>query len=104
LSALWRDLNRVFFNIPIHYLYENSTNSKSGFNAFQHDHSKVVLWPVNTKVLTYLGSGVVVKYRATDNIYVVKLTYGIAYVTAETILGAEQLSTQALSVIIYYFQ
>jgi hypothetical protein len=38
-------------------------------------------------------------YRPSDNIYQVALSYGVGYLQPSAILGAEELSTQALNII-----
>jgi hypothetical protein len=63
-------------------------------------HSTVAgeAWPIDTKVLTVYGSGVVKGFREADSIYEVQMSFGRAFVHSTSILGAEQLSTQALYV------
>jgi histone deacetylase complex regulatory component SIN3 len=101
LAALWRDLLRVFFNLPVHYLYADqpALTFSSGLNA--QSHTQGAAWSVNTRVLTTYGSGVVVNYREKDDMYEIKLTsFGAkAFIRSNSIYGAEQLSTQALTAI-----
>jgi hypothetical protein len=52
LPAMWRDLLRTFFNIPMHYLYGGSTASYAAYG--QSDFVNVdpsEAWPEDTKVI-----------------------------------------------------
>lgn len=108
LAALWRDLLRVFFNLPVHYLYPSSpssvaTNSSTTATSSSSNGSLIggEAWPVGSRVLTIYGSATIISYRAEDNIYCVNLqALGAvqAFIHGAAILGAEQLSPQALSV------
>ncbi len=108
LAALWRDMLRIFFNIPPHYLYATVSSPSSLLQSVSSSfdivgtssHSTVAgeAWPIDTKVLTVYGSGVVKGFREADSIYEVQLSFGRAFVHSTSILGAEQLSTQALYV------
>lgn len=95
LAALWRDLIRVFFNVPSHYLYSTtSASSNANHDAFHPVSSEA--WLPNTKVITAFGSGIVESYRESDGIYCVRLAFGKAFLSASSIYGAEQLPPQAL--------
>lgn len=128
LAALWRDLLRVFFNIPVHYLYSaapgvppsataSSTASASSVNgdtvsdtsamnvdvapvpAAAYKLSAADAWPAHTKVITTYGSGEVLGYREEDGMYSVRLPFGIAFLSPSSVHGSEQLSSNALYVI-----
>lgn len=129
LAALWRDLLRVFFNIPVHYLYSTapgvasaattpstagSTSSVNGDTASDSSAMNVEVppvpaaayklsasdaWPAHTKVITTYGSGEVLGYREVDGMYSVRLPFGVAYLSPSSVHGSEQLSTNALYVI-----
>ena len=124
LAALWRDLLRVFFNVPVHYLYatgpaavHSTTATKTGDatvdNSAMNVDTAVPLpavpvgayklsasdaWPANTKVVTAYGSGEVLSFREADSMYAVKLDFGVAYMSPSSIYGSEQLSSNALFV------
>lgn len=97
LVALWRDLLRVFFNIPVHYLYPPSSSSASG-TASLPSSTPVVAWTAETQVATSYGSGAVTGYRPEDGMYSVQLPFGVAHVTSGNIYGSEQLSASAKQV------
>ena len=97
LPALWRDLLRVFFNLPVHYLYGGSTASYAAYG--QSDFVSVdpsEAWPEGTRVVTIYGSGTIMKFNGSDSLYQVQLPFGIGYLVPSAILGAEELSVQAL--------
>jgi hypothetical protein len=97
---MWRDLLRTFFNLPVHYLYGGSTASYAAYG--QSDFVNVdpsEAWPENTKVVTIYGSGVVKGFRSEDSLYKVQLPFGMGYLVPSAILGAEDLSPQALHAI-----
>ena len=52
-----------------------------------------VLSPKILQVLTVLGSAIVISFRPEDNMYEVRLPFGIGYIRASSIIGAEQLSS-----------
>jgi hypothetical protein len=95
LAALWRDLIRVFFNIPAHYLYPSSVSTGP---ALPGQLVAGEAYSVNTKVITSYGSGVVLRYRERDDMYEIKLALGKAFLLSNVVFGAEQLSPQALFV------
>ena len=100
LPAMWRDLLRVFFNMPVHYLYGGSTASYAAYG--QSDFVTVdpsEAWPEGTKVVTIYGSGTIMKFSSTDSLYQVQLPFGVGYLVPSAILGAEELSSQALHAI-----
>ena len=145
LTALWRDWLRVFFGIPVHYLYPAAsvlsvasasassiaaagilnptlgstipaasipaTNSiaissvtTSAKNLVPQQDNIPSLhtaeaWPIGTRVITLLGSGVVMDFRAEDGMHTIQLAFGKAYMTAVSIMGPEELSPQALQAI-----
>ena len=96
MMTLWRDLVRVFFNLPVHYLYGETQRSAITDHA-PLDPSES--WAVNTKVVTIYGSGVVLGFRPADSFYSVRLPFGVAYVKANAIIGAEALSATAMAAI-----
>mmetsp|Transcript_14329 Transcript_14329/g.12963 ORF Transcript_14329/g.12963 Transcript_14329/m.12963 type:complete len:106 (+) Transcript_14329:253-570(+) len=53
-------------------------------------------WSIGTKVLTIYGSGIIHSFRSLDAMYAVQLAFGLAYLKANSIIGAEELSNQAL--------
>ena len=100
LPALWRDLLRVFFNLPVHYLYGGSTASYAAYG--QSDFVSVdpsEAWPEGTRVVTIYGSGTIMKFNGSDSLYQVQLPFGVGYLVPSAILGAEELSVQALHAI-----
>jgi hypothetical protein len=110
LSALWRDLLRIFFNIPISYLYSPSSTASPSASAdstsllfssssdVKHPTITGEAWSNKTKVITIYGTGMVKNFREEDNLYEVELPFGRAFLSPSSILGAEQLSPQALYV------
>ena len=59
LPAMWRDLLRVFFNMPVHYLYGGSTASYAAHasaDCVPVDASEA--WPSGTKVSRADDAGV----------------------------------------------
>jgi C-terminal domain of Sin3a protein len=99
LAAVWRDLLRAFFNVPVHYLYNySSTTSTAAIrDAIPVDASEA--WAAGTTVLTIFGSGRILRFRPADNVYEVQLPYGVGYVKPSAIIGAEELSVQAIEAI-----
>lgn len=127
LAALWRDLLRVFFNIPVHYLYQPAvptTQSSAAAAALAsaaaaaEDGSAMAVdptalpavppaayrlsasdaWPPRTKVITTYGRGEVISFREQDNMYSVQLPFGVAFLAPAAVYGSEQLSANALYV------
>lgn len=103
LAALWRDLLRVFFNLPAHYLYAQADAVTAAAVAATAESRLDIIdpkeaWAKGTKVITTYGSGVVMDYRASDGMYVVQLPFGISYMRASMVYGSEQLSVNALHV------
>lgn len=124
LAALWRDLLRVFFNVPVHYLYAPAvpTAPSAAVNAAAaaaaaEDGAMAVdaaslpavppaayrlsasdAWAPNTKVITTYGRGEVLSFREADSMYAVKLAFGVGYLQPSAIYGSEQLSANALYV------
>lgn len=144
IASLWRDLLRVFFNMPVHFLYSGqssapppSTSSSSVSHAvgtdvttgdaagaastMESDGSSIPVpatlasqsgwdidalpvhageaYQIGTKVLTLFGSGEVIGFRTSDNTYEIQLPYGIGYLRPSVVLGAEELSVNALEAI-----
>lgn len=116
MPALWRDLLRVFFNLPVHYLYNSSppkaspapvpTGESTAMDVEGTEKTTTSIpavvtvdpneaWPIGTAVCTLYGSGEVRKFRAQDNLYEVQLAFGTAFLRPDVIFGAEQLSVQA---------
>ncbi|CAM9105712.1 unnamed protein product, partial [Ectocarpus fasciculatus] len=94
VSALWRDFTRVFFDLPVHFMYSGPAAEGSS------DVSDVTpAWEVGTTVITLYGSGKVTGYRSADRMHSVKLPFGEAFMRPSCILGAEQLSSAALQAI-----
>ena len=81
----------------------NETTAKSGstsaadLDAHSSDSSEA--WVTGTTVITPFGNGVVLEYRPEDGIYAVGLKYGTVYCKGYTIIGAEELSGNALDAI-----
>lgn len=97
-AALWRDMFRVFFKLPTDFLYASSaTPLQEKAGPARADNLNV--WLSGTRVATVYGSGRIISHRSADNFYQVQLAYGIAFLRPSTILGAEELSSQALKVI-----
>ena len=117
ITALWRDLLRVFFNMPVHFLYTNSASSSLSNGAIDSilgididmlhpttDIDEVPIdsassWQSGMNVLTIFGSGKIIGFRQVDNTYQVQLRFGVGYLRPGAIIGAEELSSQALEVI-----
>ena len=141
ISFLWRDLLRVFLNLPVHYLYGDravgsfataraKVAKKAGGDAMdvESDAPKsepaesadmslppamkgplvssdsvpvedAEAWTAGTRVLTIYGTGVVLAFRQADSMYVIGLSFGKAFLTASSIIGAEELSESALSAV-----
>ena len=96
ISALWRDLLRPFFNLSAYSLYNNNA-SLSIPSTDKVFIDPIEAWPVGTKIITIFGSGKVMGYRGSDGCYQVQLPFGVGYLRPSVILGAEELSAQALS-------
>jgi paired amphipathic helix protein Sin3a len=105
LSALWRDLLRMFFNLPPHYLYGTAASSPELINHNDLKHTTIAgeAWTTGTKVITVYGSGTILSFREEDNIYEVQLPFGKGFLSPAGIIGAEQLSANALYVSILSF-
>jgi len=116
LAALWRDLLRVFFNIPLHYLYPTSPVQEVPVEAVEVEGEMAVdtpiavgvprqrlhpseAWAPGTRVVSMYGSAEVLSYRDSDGMYCIQLAFGTAYVSPATIYGSEQLTAGALYVI-----
>eukprot|EP00607_Mallomonas_marina_P001776 CAMPEP_0182437202 /NCGR_PEP_ID=MMETSP1167-20130531/84878_1 /TAXON_ID=2988 /ORGANISM="Mallomonas Sp, Strain CCMP3275" /LENGTH=1342 /DNA_ID=CAMNT_0024630025 /DNA_START=60 /DNA_END=4089 /DNA_ORIENTATION=- len=98
VAAFWRDMLRVFFQMPVHYLYTTTASSTpSASLSFPIDTADPV--PNNTRVVTVMGSGEVMGYRGNDAMYKIKFQWGTGYLHASSVLGSEQLSTAALQAI-----
>jgi paired amphipathic helix protein Sin3a len=109
VAALYRDLLRVFFQLPTHFLYPQHAGAaaaggaagSAGDCALPQEES----FPIGSRVLTHFGSGTVLAYRpsvpaaAAEGMYSVQLAYGTAHLAASCVLGAEELSLQALQAI-----
>lgn len=101
ISSFWRDLLRSFYNLSAYSLFNNSAFlSIPSTDKVFIDPSEA--WQNGTKVITIFGSGKVISYRASDGCYQVQLPFGIGYLRPSVILGAEELSIQALSHINVY--
>ena len=123
IATLWRDLLRVFFNMPVHFLYGPSTMSTNftspeeasdggmdvisnneGLAGITAGEDSVPLDPAEafqsgTRVLTLYGSGRVIGFRSEDNIYQVQLPYGVGFLRPSVVIGAEELPATALEAI-----
>lgn len=97
-AALWRDLLRVFFNLPTHFLYPASLAHNTEVPGPGHLDTATA-WQAGTRVITTFGPGKIISYRRSDNFYAVALAFGTAYLRPSAVIGAEELSTQALRVI-----
>lgn len=96
LLSLWRDLLRVFFNIPVHLMYPPTPSNFLTLSEPYHlDASEA--WQPGTRVVTVFGSGVIKSFRSSDAVYEVTLPWGQAFLRPHTILGAEELSAQAMA-------
>jgi paired amphipathic helix protein Sin3a len=94
VAALWRDLFRVMFSLPVHYLYSPGEREREKVREVVQGES----YAIGTRVLTQYGSGTIRSFREGDGIYGVTLPFGIAYLSSNAILGAEELSPPALQV------
>jgi len=99
LAALWRDLLRVFFNLPVQYMYSTSPAPLSAIDDPSHQLHPSEAWAPGTKVITMYGRAEILSFRPTDCMYCIQLPFGVAFVTPTAIFGAEQLSANALYVI-----
>lgn len=112
IAALWRDLLRVFFNMPVYFLYGSSVgnidfdiNATLGLDpATVGDSEKIPVdiaeaWQVDSTVLTLFGSGKVMAFRPADNTYQIKLPFGVGFLKPAVIIGAEELPVNALEAI-----
>lgn len=107
ISALWRDLIRVFFDFPVHFMYNASqgVSTESAHPHYAPSNVKGVApdvapsWPIGTSVLTFYGVGTVTGFRAEDSMHSVRLPFGIAYMRPSCILGSEELSNAAMAAI-----
>jgi paired amphipathic helix protein Sin3a len=108
ISALWRDLVRVFFDFPIHFMYNASqgVSSEPAHSHYAPSANKGMAapdvapnWPIGSSVLTFYGVGTVTGYRAEDSMHSVRLPFGIAYMRPSCILGSEELSVPAMAAI-----
>lgn len=95
IGNLWRDLLRYFFNLPVHFLYNNSSTVTGSSSDYVYPLDITEAWPNNTRVLTSVGSGTIILFRSEDSMYKVQLPYGIAFMKPSCILGAEELSVQS---------
>ena len=92
IVSLYRDFLRIFFNIPVHYLYDNSAVQAQQTYPIHHSEA----WQDGTKVITIFGPGKVISFRSNDSMYKVQLPFGIASLRPGAILGAEELSKESL--------
>lgn len=113
ISALWRDFTRVFFDLPVHFMYSGTAADVANNLSLPEGHPHYALhsgdkpdaaevtpsWEIGTKVLTLFGTGIITGYRLTDRMHSVKMPFGVAYMRSSSIVGAEQLSSAALEAI-----
>lgn len=101
IPVLWRDLIRVFFNIPVDYFYPASLSAslmiQNASKRFPVAPDEA--WANGTKVITSFGSGIVLSFRPEDDIYEVQLPFGKAFLNSVAIYGAEQLPITAMNAI-----
>jgi paired amphipathic helix protein Sin3a len=101
MTACWRDWLRPLFQIPTYLLYPPSSttavSSTGNVDAIPVDASEA--WTPGTSVLTIFGTAKVVSFRAADSMYEVMLPYGRGYLKNSAIIGAEELSSQALAAV-----
>lgn len=114
ISALWRDFTRVFFDLPVHFMYSGPAAEVANNLSLSENHPLYSLhrgnsgssavdvtpsWAIGTMVLTLYGVGKVTGFRSGDGMHSVRLPFGDAYMRSSCILGAEQLSPAALQAI-----
>ena len=106
IAALWRDFMRVFFNFPVHFMYDGTwarEGVESGYPESSAGDSVPVdldpTWQIGTVVVTLYGVGKITGYRSKDCMYSVKLPFGIAFMRSASIQGSEELSAPALCAI-----
>jgi paired amphipathic helix protein Sin3a len=92
IISLYRDFLRIFFNIPVHYLYDNSAVQAQQTYPIHPSEA----WQDGTKVITIFGPGRVISFRSADSMYKVQLPFGVASLRPGAILGAEELSKESL--------
>ena len=115
--SLWRDLLRVFFNMPVHFLYRSDSWTENavyksetsagvmtsevsrGEEKYSMSMPLVEVFDVGTKVLTLYGSGRIQAFRSSDNTYQVSLPFGVGFLRPSVLLGVEELSAPALRAI-----
>lgn len=101
MTACWRDWLRPLFQIPTYLLYPPSnsaaSNATNNIDAVPVDPSEA--WTPGTTVLTIFGTAKVLSFRAVDSIFEVMLPYGKGYLKNSAIIGAEELSSQALAAV-----
>lgn len=100
ISALYRDLIRVFFNIPAESLYGSVEEDAGKRDRSTTDDMAVAdPWACGTHVITLQGAGVVESYDKQLNSYSVKLSSGSVTLKPTQVIGAEELSVSALGAV-----
>ena len=96
VGAIFRDLFRPFFHMPVHYLYEPGTTNSPAETEVGTTVSSREAWAMGSRVLTIFGPGIVTNYRSEDVTYCVQLPFGMSYLNSASILGGEELSKDAV--------
>jgi paired amphipathic helix protein Sin3a len=110
ISAIWRDLLRVVFNMPVHYIYGGpahvpstpvppTDSSDSVSNTQTSVPPAMDAFAIGTRVVTQYGIGTVLSYDEKTSIHKVQLSFGISFLPSAAIIGAETLSPSALEAI-----
>lgn len=124
IAAIWRDLLRVLFNMPVHYIYSASAApsitpspspppapSSAGVDTEGADSSTTTstsptpatseldAFPVGARVVTQYGAGNVLSFNKTSGMHEVQLSFGVSYLPSTAIIGTESLSPSALAAI-----
>lgn len=100
ISALYRDLIRVFFNIPVAYMYGTPEEDAQRRDKSTVDELPVAdPWICGTRVITLHGPGIIESYVTETNSYNVKLASGSINLKPSCVIGAEELSMSALSAV-----
>ena len=94
IAAIWRDLLRVVFNMPVQFIY----GAASQQTAPSSSHS-LVTYAIGAKVVTQYGVGTVISYDEATSIHQVKLSFGLSFLPSSAIIGCESLLPSALEAI-----
>jgi len=94
IGMLWKNLFRVVFNMPVHYLFNAESTISSNSSSLKSKNNRPI-WPIGTLVLTLYGIGSVKNCDQNTGIHEVQLSFGKSYLPYSSILGAESLSEAA---------